>query len=84
MQPPIRVVDVHQCDGSRGVQPCYRRTGRFAFRLGPAPSGATDRALWAQQTEDQMALGFYFTPKGFTKETYDQALVQLETGLASL
>jgi hypothetical protein len=25
-----------------------------------------------------MALGLYFTPKGFTKETYDQALVQLE------
>jgi hypothetical protein len=25
-----------------------------------------------------MALGFYFTPKGFTKDKYDEALRQLE------
>jgi hypothetical protein len=37
-----------------------------------------DRARRAEKIGDRMALGFYFTPSGFTQDRYDEAVGKLE------
>ena len=38
----------------------------------------SDRARRAEKIGDRIALGFYFTPSGFTRDKYDEAVGKLE------
>jgi hypothetical protein len=50
-----------------------RRDGRVAPQL-----LTSDRARRAERIGDRMALGFYFTPSGFTQDKYEEAIAKLE------
>ena len=60
-------------DEERGFEWAGRNAGES-----PRSSLTSDRARRAERIGDRMALGFYFTPSGFTQDKYDEAVSKLE------